>query len=175
VPPNGSRPWRRRTWLPEDQRVTAGTAQRLPPSGTPVSPGHKPEAAQSPSAEMTARGALSAPRPRQVHPLTTAAVGRIRHLSTEGCTSQILDARQNQPPVWQSRVPHGSEARLRTNYGPRRPNSAHINGQPRTPASSGSHSDNRICPIWGSRGRESKSRQPDEVKVLVRCQICQSK
>jgi hypothetical protein len=31
-------------------------------------------------------------------------------------------------------------AKLRTNYGPRRPNSAHINGQPWTPASSGSRS-----------------------------------
>jgi len=31
-----------------------------------------------------------------------------------------------------------SRAELRTNYGPRRPNSAHLNGQPWTPATSGS-------------------------------------
>ena len=34
----------------------------------------------------------------------------------------------------------GSGAKLRTNYGPRRPNSAHLNGQRWTPAISGSRS-----------------------------------
>jgi hypothetical protein len=52
-------------------------------------------------------------------------------------------------------------AKLRTSYGSRLPNSAHINGQSRTAASSGSRSINREGPIWGQRGREFKSRQPD--------------
>jgi hypothetical protein len=39
---------------------------------------------------------------------------------------------------WQSRARHGNGAKLRTNYGPRRPNSAHFNGQPWTPAIGGS-------------------------------------
>jgi hypothetical protein len=33
----------------------------------------------------------------------------------------------------------------------------------------------RCCPIWGSRGREFKSRQPDRAKYLVRQQIHLSK
>ena len=41
------------------------------------------------------RGALSAPRPGQVQQLTTAAVGGMPPLSTEGCMSQVLDAAQN--------------------------------------------------------------------------------
>ena len=54
-------------------------------------------------------------------------------------------------------------AKLRTKYGPRRPNSAHINGQPWTPSDKWFTLVNGGGPIWGSRGREFKSRQPDTV------------
>jgi hypothetical protein len=56
---------------------------------------------------------------------------------------------------------HGSGTKLRTNYGPRRPNSAHVNDQPWTPATSGSRSTTVENRSGGSRGREFKSRQPD--------------
>jgi hypothetical protein len=87
--------------------------------------------------------------------------GECRHLSAEGRMSQILDARQNTRPdgVGTSRARQGSGAKLRTNYGPRRPNSAHINGQPMDISDKWFTLDHG--PIWGSRGREFKSRQPD--------------
>jgi hypothetical protein len=55
--------------------------------------------------------------------------------------------------------------KLRTNYGPRRPNSAPLNAQPWTPAISDSRSTTVYGRIWGSRGREFKSRQPDQVRT----------
>jgi hypothetical protein len=59
------------------------------------------------------------------------------------------------------RCRYTSGAKRRTNYGPPRRRSTHLNGQPWPPASMVTL-NNRRGPIWGSRGREFKSRQPDQ-------------
>jgi hypothetical protein len=65
--------------------------------------------------------------------------------------------------------------KLRTNYGPRPPNSAHVYAQQWTPTRCHSTLSDRWGPIWESRGREFKSRQPDRAKCLVRRQNYLSK
>ena len=55
---------------------------------------------------------------------------------------QILDQDRTDTPLTGLAITsaHGVGAKVRTNYGPRRRNSAHLNGQPWSPASSGSRS-----------------------------------
>ena len=57
-----------------------------------------------------------------------------------------------------------SGAKLRTNYGPTTTTTAALSAPRRSTIVTGEQwftRDNRAGPIWGSRGREFKSRQPD--------------
>jgi hypothetical protein len=80
-------------------------------------------------------------------------------------TSARLFSRQRRRGVGQF-ARYGSGAKLRTNYGPRRPNSAHLSGQPWTPVRRHSRSTT-VKARSGDQGVASSNLASPTMKVLV--------